>query len=198
MPKSCQKYHLNIVRDFNLSHQLEPVLTTESIKWKMASQIYASFKIDKIWATNKTTEITENTEIFLLSVFSVISVVLFVAQILTSVFCSGNRLDQHPSPGLLESAYELCLMYELRLRRLNVEHQKPLPIFYKDVILDCGYRLDIVVENQVIVEIKAVSGIAPIHEAQLLSYLKMSDYKRGLLINFNVTMLKDGLRRMRL
>ena len=85
-----------------------------------------------------------------------------------------------------------------RLRRLNVEHQKPLPIFYKDVILDCGYRLDIVVENQVIVEIKSVSGIAPIHEAQLLSYLKMSDYKRGLLINFNVTMLKDGLRRMRL
>ena len=98
----------------------------------------------------------------------------------------------------LESAYEACLMYELRLRRLNVEHQKPLPIFYKDVILDCGYRLDIVVENQVIVEIKSVSGIAPIHEAQLLSYLKMSDYKRGLLINFNVTMLKDGLRRMRL
>jgi len=94
---------------------------------------------------------------------------------------------------LLESAYEACLMYELRLRRLNVEHQKPLPIFYKDVILDCGYRLDIVVENQVIVEIKSVSGIAPIHEAQLLSYLKMSDYKRGLLINFNVTMLKDGL-----
>jgi len=99
---------------------------------------------------------------------------------------------------LLESAYEACLMYELRLRRLNVEHQKPLPIFYKDVILDCGYRLDIVVENKVIVEIKSVSGIAPIHEAQLLSYLKMSDYKRGLLINFNVTMLKDGLRRMRL
>ena len=96
------------------------------------------------------------------------------------------------------SAYEACLMYELRLRRLNVEHQKPLPIFYKNVILDCGYRLDIFVENQVIVEIKSVSGIAPIHEAQLLSYLKMSDYKRGLLINFNVTMLKDGLRRMRL
>ena len=89
-------------------------------------------------------------------------------------------------------------MYELRLRRLNVEHQKPLSIFYKNVILDCGYGLDIVVENQVIVEIKSVSGIAPIHEAQLLSYLKMSDYKRGLLINFNVTMLKDGLRRMRL
>jgi GxxExxY protein len=112
----------------------------------------------------------------------------------------GAAIEVHRAlgPGLLESAYEACLMYELRLRRLNVEHQKPLPIFYKDVILDCGYRLDIVVENQVIVEIKAVSGIAPIHEAQLLSYLKISDYKRGLLINFNVTMLKDGLRRMRL
>jgi len=112
----------------------------------------------------------------------------------------GAAIEVHRAlgPGLLESAYELCLMYELRLRRLNVEHQKPLPIFYKDVILDCGYRLDIVVENQVIVEIKSVSGISPIHEAQLLSYLKMSDYKRGLLINFNVTMLKDGLRRMSL
>ena len=112
----------------------------------------------------------------------------------------GAAIEVHRAlgPGLLESAYEACLMYELRLRRLNVEHQKPLPIFYKDVILDCGYRLDIVVENQVIVEIKSVSGIAPIHEAQLLSYLKMSDYTRGLLINFNVTMLKDGLRRMRL
>ena len=78
-----------------------------------------------------------------------------------------------------------------------MEHQKPLPIFYKDVILDCGYRLDLVVENTVIVEIKSVSYIAPIHEAQLLSYLKMSDYNVGLLINFNVKMLKEGLRRMR-
>ena len=94
----------------------------------------------------------------------------------------GAAIEVHRAlgPGLLESAYEACLIYELRLRRLNVEHQKPLPIFYKDVIMDCGYRLDIVVENQVIVEIKTVSGIAPIHEAQLLSYLKMSDYKRGL------------------
>ena len=103
----------------------------------------------------------------------------------------GAAIEVHRAlgPGLLESAYEACLMYELRLRRLNVEHQKSLPIFYKDVILDCGYRLDIVVENQVIVEIKAVNGISPIHEAQLLSYLKISDYKRGLLINFNVTLL---------
>ena len=101
-------------------------------------------------------------------------------------------------PGLLESAYEACLIYELRLRRLKVEHQRPLPVFYKDVMLDCGYRLDVVVENQVIVEIKTVSSIAPIHEAQLLSYLKLSDCKMGLLINFNVSVLKDGIRRMRI
>src|SRR5271169_4285714 len=112
----------------------------------------------------------------------------------------GGAIEVHRGlgPGLLESAYEACLIYELRLRQLKVEAQKPLPIFYKDVMLDCGYRLDLVVENQVIVEIKSVSTIAPIHEAQLLSYLKLSDYKKGLLINFNMKMLKDGIRRMRL
>ncbi|NGX57655.1 MAG: hypothetical protein K940chlam3_01692, partial [Chlamydiae bacterium] len=83
------------------------------------------------------------------------------------------------------------------LRGLKIEHEKPLPVFYKDVMLDCGYRLDLVVEGQVIVEVKSVKTIAPIHEAQLLSYLKMSDCKRGLLLNFNVLMLKDGgIRRM--
>jgi GxxExxY protein len=111
----------------------------------------------------------------------------------------GAAIEVHRGlgPGLLESAYETCLIYELRLRRLKVEHQKPLPIFYKDVMLDCGYRLDLVIENQVIVEIKSVNAILAIHEAQLLSYLKLSDYKRGLLINFNVKMLKDGIRRMK-
>ena len=112
----------------------------------------------------------------------------------------GAAIEVHRTlgPGLLESAYEACLIYELRLRRLKVEHQRPLPVFYKDVMLDCGYRLDVVVENQVIVEIKTVSSIAPIHEAQLLSYLKLSDCKMGLLINFNVSVLKDGIRRMRI
>ncbi len=111
----------------------------------------------------------------------------------------GAAIDVHRvlGPGLLESAYEACLSHELRLRQLNVEQQKPLPIFYKGVTLDCGYRVDIVVENQVIIEIKSVVGLAPIHEAQLLSYLKMSGYKIGLLINFNVKMLKDGVRRIR-
>ena len=100
-------------------------------------------------------------------------------------------------PGLLESAYVNCLIYELKLRGLKIEHEKPLPVFYKDVMLDCGYRLDLVVEGQVIVEVKSVKTILPLHEAQLLSYLKMSDCKRGLLLNFNVLMLKDGgIRRM--
>lgn len=108
------------------------------------------------------------------------------------------EVHRNLGPGLLESAYETCLIYEMKLRNLRVERQKSLPIFYKDIILDCGYRLDIVVENQVIVEIESVNNIAPIHEAQLLSYLKMSDYKKGLIINFNVKMLKDGLRRMKI
>lgn len=111
----------------------------------------------------------------------------------------GAAIEIHRAlgPGLLESAYETCLLYELRLRKLKVEPQKPMPVFYKDVMLDCGYRVDLVVENQVIVEIKSVNSLAPIHEAQLLSYLKLSDCKIGLLINFNVKMLKEGIRRMK-
>ncbi len=112
----------------------------------------------------------------------------------------GAAIEVHRGlgPGLLESVYEACLLYELRLRKLKVEHQKSLPVFYKDVMLDCGYRLDLVIENQVIVEIKSVSALTTLHEAQLLSYLKLSDYKRGLLINFNVKILKDGIRRMKI
>ena len=111
----------------------------------------------------------------------------------------GAAIEIHRAlgPGLLESAYETCLIYELRLRKLKVEPQKSMPVFYKDVMLDCGYRADLVVENQVIVEIKSVNTLAPIYEAQLLSYLKLSDCKIGLLINFNVKILKEGIRRMK-
>jgi GxxExxY protein len=111
----------------------------------------------------------------------------------------GAAIDVHRAlgPGLLESAYEACLVYELRLRKMKVESQKPLPVFYKDVLLDCGYRADLIVENQVIVEIKSVASIIPIHEAQLLSYLKLSDCKYGLLINFNVKLLKEGIKRLK-
>lgn len=138
-----------------------------------------------LWSDFTTTELTEHTEEGL-------------NQSLTGKII-GAAIEVHRAlgPGLLESAYEACLAYELRLRQLKVEQQKPLPIFYKDVILDCGYRLDLVVEDKVIIEIKSIGCIAPIHEAQLLSYLKMSDYKIGLLINFNVKILKEGIRRLR-
>jgi GxxExxY protein len=111
----------------------------------------------------------------------------------------GAAIDIHRTlgPDLLESAYEACLIYELRLRKLKVEPQKSMPVFYKDVYLDCGYRVDVVVEDRVIVEIKSVASLAPIHEAQLLSYLRLSDCKIGLLINFNVRILREGIRRMR-
>ena len=98
--------------------------------------------------------------------------------------------------GLLESAYEAFTAFELVQDGLRVEQQKPLPVIYRDVKLDCGYRLDLLVEGEVIVEIKAIDSLAPIHDAQLMSYLKLSGCRVGLLINFNVTILKDGTRRI--
>ena len=98
-------------------------------------------------------------------------------------------------PGLLESAYEACLAFELGRRGLNVEQQKPLPLIYETVKLECGYRIDLLVEGLVVVEIKSVDALAPIHEAQVMSYLKLSGCKLALLINFNVRVLKDGIRR---
>ena len=111
----------------------------------------------------------------------------------------GAPIDVHRAlgPGLLESAYEACLIYELRLRKMKVENQKAMPVFYKDVMLDCGYRADLIVEDHVIVEIKSVANVVSIHEAQLLSYLKLSDCKYGLLINFNVKLLKEGVHRFK-
>ena len=106
------------------------------------------------------------------------------------------QVHRELGPGLLESAYEACLYHELSLHNLKVERQKAFPISYKGVMLDAGYRLDLVVESQVIVEIKAVSELLPVHEAQLLSYLKQVGGGRGLLINFNVKLLKHGLRRL--
>ena len=97
-------------------------------------------------------------------------------------------------PGLLESAYEECLCHELSLAGIKFERQKPLPVHYKNVKLDCGYRLDLVVEEKVIVELKTVETLMPIHEAQLLTYLKLSGLTLGLLINFNVPMLKNGIK----
>ena len=109
----------------------------------------------------------------------------------------GAAIEVHRTlgPGLLESAYEACLAFELTSRNLAVETQRPLPLGYHDVKLECGYRIDLLVAGTVVVEIKSVERLAPIHEAQMISYLKLSGCNVGLLINFNVCTLKDGIRR---
>jgi GxxExxY protein len=109
----------------------------------------------------------------------------------------GAAIEVHRvlGPGLLESTYEMCLCRELSLRGMSFERQKPVPVNYKDVRLDCGYRADLVVASTVLLEIKSLESILPIHEAQLLSYLKLSRLPVGLLINFNVKLLKHGIRR---
>ena len=109
----------------------------------------------------------------------------------------GCAIEVHKSlgPGLLESAYEECLIYELISKGLNVVRQKPVPVVYKEIRLDCGYRLDLLVENKIIVELKSVDAIAPVHEAQILTYMKFAKIKTGLLINLNVTVLKNGIKR---
>ena len=108
----------------------------------------------------------------------------------------GIKVHSALGPGLLESAYEACLAYELRKRGLTVLTQVPLPIVYDQVRLDVGYRIDLLVEECVVVELKTVTRMSPLHEAQLLSYLKLSKHPVGLLMNFHVTHLKDGIIRM--
>jgi GxxExxY protein len=109
----------------------------------------------------------------------------------------GAAIEVHKllGPGLLESAYEECLCHEFALRKINFEKQKPVPLVYKTTKLDCGFRLDLLVENRIVVELKSVESLGPIHESIMLTYLRLSGHKLGLLINFNVTVLKDGIRR---
>ncbi len=110
----------------------------------------------------------------------------------------GAAIDVHKAigPGLLESAYEECLCHELQLRNLPFQRQVPLAVKYKDVELDCGYRLDILVAEAIVIELKAIQRFEPIHEAQLLTYLKLGGWTIGLLINFNVPVLKSGIKRI--
>ena len=110
----------------------------------------------------------------------------------------GGAIEVHKTvgPGLLESAYQACLAFELREAGLKVEEQLPLPVVYKNVKLDCGYRIDLLVEREILVEIKAIEGLAPIHDAQLLSYLHLSGKRVGLLMNFHSRVLKHGLKRI--
>jgi GxxExxY protein len=112
------------------------------------------------------------------------------------IFDCGLKVHKALGPGLLESAYEECLFYELLKANVHVEKQKGLPLVYEEVKLDIGYRTDLIVENKLIVEIKAVEALNDIHLAQILTYLKLSKCKLGLLINFNVVLFKDGVKRV--
>lgn len=119
-----------------------------------------------------------------------------IEEVFKKVLDCSFQVHTSLDPGLLESSYEECLYYELKQNGLTVEKQKALPLIYKEVKLDIGYRIDLLVENNVIVEIKSVESLADIHMAQILTYLKLSGCKLGLLVNFNVKHLKDGIKRV--
>ena len=112
------------------------------------------------------------------------------------VFNCALKVHQNLGPGLLESAYEECLFYELMKTGLDIQKQKALPLVYEDVNLDIGYRIDIIIENKLILEIKSVEALNDIHFAQLLTYLKLTNCKLGMLINFNVLLIKNGIKRV--
>ena len=118
-----------------------------------------------------------------------------VNQITREIIGAAIAVHRALGPGLLESAYQECLCQELALRGVPFERQVPLPLEYRGIRLECGYRLDILVANKVVVEVKSVEGLAPIHEAQLLTYLRVGGWSVGLLMNFNVVVLKEGIRR---
>jgi GxxExxY protein len=113
-----------------------------------------------------------------------------------SIIGAAIEVHKQLGPGLLESAYRDCLSYELSTRKIPFEREVTLPVQYKGIYLDCGYRMDFVVDKLVVIELKTVEIILPIHKAQLLTYLKLSKIKTGLLINFNATLLKNGIVRM--
>jgi GxxExxY protein len=114
----------------------------------------------------------------------------------SAIIRAAIEVHRYLGPGLLESVYGNCLLYELRQARLPVETEKALPVQYKEVRLDCGFRVDFIVAHMILVEVKSVATLAPIHTAQLLTYLKVAGLPAGLLINFNVAVLKDGIRRV--
>lgn len=115
-----------------------------------------------------------------------------------SAIIIGLAIDVHKAlgPGLLESAYKECLYYKIKEAGLFVEKEKPMPLIFEEVNLDCGYRIDILIENKVVIELKSVDCLNDVHLAQTLTYMKLGNYKLGLLINFNVALLKDGIKRV--
>ena len=121
-----------------------------------------------------------------------------INQITEKIIGCAIEVHKELGPGLLESAYEECLAFELKRADLNAERQVPVPVIYKDIKLDCGYRMDILVEKCVVLELKTVDGFIPVHEAQILTHMKFAKKEIGLLINFNVTLLKNGIKRYRL
>jgi GxxExxY protein len=120
-----------------------------------------------------------------------------INEITQKIIGCAIHVHKQLGPGLLESAYEECLAYELLKAGLSIKRQQPTPVIYKEIKLDCGYRIDILVENSVVLELKVVEDFNPVHEAQILTYMKFSNKTIGLLINFNVTVLKDGIKRYR-
>ncbi|MFH0989932.1 MAG: GxxExxY protein [bacterium] len=121
---------------------------------------------------------------------------LYEKELTDKILAAAIEVHRSLGPGLLESVYEECLCRELELQQIPFERQRPLPVEYKGVKLECGYRMDIVVDHRVVIELKCVDAIAPVHEAQLLTYLKLSGIKVGFILNFYVPVLKEGIRRM--
>ena len=121
-----------------------------------------------------------------------------INQITEKIIGCAIEVHRRLGPGLLESLYEECLAFELLNAGFTLEKQKPMPVVYKEIRLECGYRIDILVENTVVLELKSVDSIIPVHEAQILTYLKLAGKNIGLLINFNVPVLKNGIKRYRL
>ena len=121
---------------------------------------------------------------------------LYEKELTDKILAAAIEVHRFLGPGLLESVYEECLCRELELRQIPFVRQRPLPVEYKGVKLECGYRTDIVVDHRVVIELKCVDAIAPVHEAQLLTYLKLSGIKVGFILNFYVPVLKEGIRRM--
>jgi GxxExxY protein len=117
-------------------------------------------------------------------------------EIAKCIFHSSLKVHKELGPGLLENAYKECLYYKLSQEGFIVEKEKAMPLVFEEVKLNCGYRIDLLVENKVVIEIKSVEALNDVHLAQILTYMKLGDYKLGLLINFNVTLLKHGLKRV--
>lgn len=109
---------------------------------------------------------------------------------------SAIKVHQSLGPGLLENAYQECLFYELKNQNLNVIREKSMPVTYEEIKMDCGYKIDLLVENKVVIELKSVDKLNDVHKAQTLTYMKLGNYKLGLLINFNVSLLKSGIKRL--